>query len=269
MRRVASRVFNRIAAGSRSSAADYHALPEFEAAVPRRSSRLRRLKWTFVVVGTALLMSLAALLSPSLQSAASAGGRASTPGEAMTQARLANLSVPMRPQDPGGSRRLRIFMPADAPHLNLCKAVMSAVALGYPAPMLLNWGGEFNRPEWHLGGSHIAKMESLLAVIEHLLAQAGRDDDGDDDVVSVHDLAVMVDAYDTWFQLPPGVLIERFHRLNREADERVRRQWHAGFPVPAPRQAIVVSSAKDCHPGRDSGSDAHYAHWPASPMPPD
>ncbi|KND89144.1 hypothetical protein TOPH_06215 [Tolypocladium ophioglossoides CBS 100239] len=161
-------------------------------------------------------------------------------------------------------------MPADAPHLNLCKAIMSAVALGYPPPTLLNWSGEFNRPEWHLAGSHIAKMESLLAAIEHLLSQAG-----DAGGASEHDLAVMVDAYDIWFQLPPSVLVERFHQLNREADDRVRRQWQAAqglaadFPVPPPRQSIVVTSAKDCHPKRDSGSDAHYAHWPASPMPSD
>lgn len=157
-------------------------------------------------------------------------------------------------------------MPADSPHINLCKTIMSAVALGYPPPTLLNWNGEYNRPEWHLAGSHIAKLESLLAVIEHLLEQS----DGGDE----HDLAMLVDAYDVWFQLPPSVLIERYHRLNREADERVRRQWQAAsgfatdFPVASPRQSIVVTSAKDCHPSRDSGSDPHYAHWPESPMPP-
>ncbi|PHH66615.1 hypothetical protein CDD81_6452 [Ophiocordyceps australis] len=187
----------------------------------------------------------------------------------VTASLFANLSVPQLPQDPGGARRLRIFMPADSPHVNLCKSILSAVALGYPPPTLLNWHGEFNRPEWHLAGSHIAKLESLLAVIQDLLARV---EDAQADAVSQHDLVMLVDAYDIWFQLPPSVLIERYHVLNRQADERLRRQWQAAqgfatdFPISPPRQSIVVTSAKDCHPGKDSGTDPSYAHWPQSPI---
>ncbi|KAL7818589.1 hypothetical protein V8C26DRAFT_434384 [Trichoderma gracile] len=171
-----------------------------------------------------------------------------------------------------GSRRLRIFMPADSPHLNLCKSIMSAVALGYPLPTLLNWSGEFNRPEWHFAGSHIAKLESLLAVIEEMLSRDDIDGGADDD-----DLAVLVDAYDIWFQLPPSVLIQRYHQLNDEANQRIRKQWQASspsssssnFPFPPPKQSIIVTTAKDCQPDSESGSDPHYAHWPPSPMPTD
>lgn len=164
----------------------------------------------------------------------------------------------------GSERRLRVFMPADAANLNLCKTIMSSVALGYPLPTLLNWDGDFNRPEWHFAGSHIAKLESLLAVIEELLHN---EDDANED-----DLALMVDAYDLWFQLPPSVLIQRFHQLNHEADERNRLEWEkAGpdFPIPPPRQNIIVTTAKDCFPTADSGSDPHYELWPPSPMPED
>lgn len=160
-------------------------------------------------------------------------------------------------------------MPADAPGLNLCKVIMSAVALGYPLPTLLNWDGEFDRPEWHFAGSHIAKLESLSAVIEELLDNAG--DDAHED-----DIALMIDAYDLWFQLPPSVLIQRFNQLNAEADERNRKIWEeasaAGggdFPIAPPKQEIIVTSAKDCSPGPDSGSDPHYDLWPESPMPED
>ena len=140
---------------------------------------------------------------------------------------------------------------------------MSAVALGYPMPTILNWHGEYNRPEWHFKGSHIAKLESLLGAIETLLDTA--DDVGENDV------AVLVDAYDIWFQLPPRILLQRFHALNREADARVREQWASapGFPVPPPRQEIIITAAKDCFPTSNSGSDAHYEHWPDSPMPDD
>lgn len=158
-------------------------------------------------------------------------------------------------------------MPADSPHINLCKSIMSAVALGYPLPTLLNWDGEFNRPEWHFAGSHIAKLESLLAVIEETLGGAQVDGGADDD-----DLAVLVDAYDIWFQLPPSVLIQRYHQLNNEANERLRKEWQAAgsaFPVSPPKQSIIVTTAKDCQPDSESGSDPHYDHWPQSPMPRD
>lgn len=191
--------------------------------------------------------------------------------DAMTESWFAKLPLPEpRPSDSGGRhshRRLRVFMPADSPHINLCKTIMSSLALGYPPPILLNWGSEFNRPDWHLAGSHIAKLESWLAAIEDLLDNNHGDGDASDD-----DLALLVDAYDIWFQLPPNVLIQRFHQLNREADERVRRQWQAAsttaanFPISPPRQSILVTSAKDCHPKSDSGSDAHYPHWPQSPV---
>ncbi|KAH7161228.1 hypothetical protein EDB81DRAFT_879560 [Dactylonectria macrodidyma] len=187
------------------------------------------------------------------------------PVETLSGLALSHLAVPLR-NDTSRSRRLRIFMPADAPHINLCKTVMSAVALGYPLPTLLNWHGEYNRPSWHFAGSHIAKLVGLLGGIEALLEDG--DDAGEDDI------AVLVDAYDIWFQLQPSVLIQRYHQINREADERARKQWEEagwkpGFPVRPPRQDIVVTSAKDCFPDGYSGSDPHYEHWPASPMPAD
>lgn len=190
----------------------------------------------------------------------------------MTAEHFKSLNIPVHDPETGGDRRLRIFMPADSPSLDLCKTIMSSVALGYPLPTLLNWYGEFNHPEWHFGGSHIAKLESLLAVIDEILRNSQEGDSHDDD------LAMLVDAYDIWFQLPPSVLIRRYHQLNREADERVRQQWdglssqadtEAPFPVQPPRQKIIITSAKHCSPLSISGSSPHYAHWPQSPMPTD
>ncbi|KAM3432901.1 hypothetical protein MY4824_006290 [Beauveria thailandica] len=184
----------------------------------------------------------------------------------VTRAQLQNLSLPQESRNVGGTRRFRVFMAADAPNLSLCKSVMSSVALGYPLPILLNWKGEFNRPEWHLAGSHIAKLESLHAAIEALLADP-------DDIAHDDDLAVLVDSYDVWFQLPPSVLIQRYHQINKDADRRIRDQWREtwrdrdDFPIAPPKQNIVVTSAKDCHPGPESGSHPHYDHWPQSPMP--
>ncbi|KAF4448708.1 hypothetical protein F53441_7917 [Fusarium austroafricanum] len=180
---------------------------------------------------------------------------------------LKGLRVPHRTSKPNASRRMRLFMPADSPHINLCKTIMSAVAMGYPMPILLNWGREYNRPSWHFAGSHIAKLESLLGAIETLLEVETND-------VSEDDVAVLVDAYDMWFQLPPSVLLGRYHRINSEADARIRKQWEDlstanDFPIPPPKQDIIITTAKDCFPTWYSGSDPHYEHWPESPMPKD
>ncbi|KAK1566155.1 uncharacterized protein LY79DRAFT_572617 [Colletotrichum navitas] len=156
-------------------------------------------------------------------------------------------------------------MPADGPSINLCKVVHSAVALGYPMPTLLNWNGEFNRPDWHFAGSHIAKLESLLVALDTLYEK---------DSTADNDVALLVDAYDIWFQLPPSALLERFHKLNLEADTRVQNLWMDSgydpqFPIAAPKQNIVITTAKDCQPGAESGSRPNYPHWPASPLSPD
>ncbi|KAL3296506.1 hypothetical protein RB213_006960 [Colletotrichum asianum] len=136
----------------------------------------------------------------------------------------------------------------------------------YPMPTLLNWNGEFNRPDWHFAGSHIAKLESLLAIIEALYEE--------DDGVNENDLVLLVDGYDIWFQLPPSVLIDRFHRLNRDADARVKKQWEGygfkvDFPIQPPKQNIIVTTAKDCQPDWESGSNPRYEYWPDSPLPAD
>ncbi|KAF4809580.1 hypothetical protein CGCSCA5_v011216 [Colletotrichum siamense] len=156
-------------------------------------------------------------------------------------------------------------MPADGPSINLCKVVHSAVALGYPMPTILNWNGEFNRPDWHFSGSHIAKLESLLVALDEL--SEGRPD-------ADKDVALLVDAYDIWFQLPPSALLERFHKANLESDARVRQLWADSgydpqFPVAPPQQNIIITTAKDCQPGAESGSRPNYPYWPDSPLPDD
>ncbi|KAF7547479.1 hypothetical protein G7Z17_g7698 [Cylindrodendrum hubeiense] len=226
----------------------------------------RQLKWVFFVAATVLLVWSAYLTFFTSNLVGILPGHKAA--ETIPSIELNRLNVPLRDDKPSTSRRLRIFMPADSPHINLCKTIMSAVALGYPMPTMLNWNGEYNRPAWHFAGSHIAKLLSLLGGIEALL------DDADNDDVSEDDLAVLVDAYDIWFQLPPSVLIQRYHQINRQADERVREQWEnldgePEFPIPPPRQDIIITSAKDCFPDSYSGSDPHYEHWPESPMPAD
>ncbi|OHF03796.1 hypothetical protein CORC01_00658 [Colletotrichum orchidophilum] len=132
-------------------------------------------------------------------------------------------------------------------------------------PTLLNWNGEFNRPDWHFAGSHIAKLESLLVALDTMY---------EEDHAADNDIALLVDAYDIWFQLPPSALLDRFHKSNLEADTRVQELWmdsgyNPEFPIAPPKQNIIITTAKDCQPGTESGSHPNYLHWPDSPLPSD
>ncbi|KAI9163928.1 hypothetical protein HJFPF1_05560 [Paramyrothecium foliicola] len=276
---MAGRLLSAVGAHVRSRSPAYQGLPASEPDARRSRTKsnagaaslvsrmCRNPRWVNALLAFALCALLIHAFSPYRTASVSWGSQ----DQLLTEERFHDLAIPDYNQDAGGDRRLRIFMPADTPNINLCKAIMSAVALGYPLPTLLNWNGEFNRPEWHFAGSHIAKLESLLSVIEALLNEADKNPD-----VNENDLAILVDAYDIWFQLPPSVLIQRYHQLNREANERLRKEWEdlraAGvhdFPIPPPRQSIIVTTAKDCEPGSESGSNPHYEHWPQSPMPTD
>jgi hypothetical protein len=90
-----------------------------------------------------------------------------------------------------------LLIPADARGVNLCKAIVSSACLNYLVPTPINWGETFNDSGLVAGGSHLAKITGVLDYLNSL--ESDRD----------KDLVLMVDGHDVWFQLRPGVLIER------------------------------------------------------------
>ncbi|KAJ4245037.1 hypothetical protein NW762_014245 [Fusarium torreyae] len=150
------------------------------------------------------------------------------------------------------NRRLVILLPANSAGVNLCKAMVTAIALGYPAPIVINWGKS---------GSHLAKIAGVLDYLDwsSRLPLTNKDRLGEDDLIMVADSA------DSWFQLPPAVLLQRYHALNREADERLRQQWTGSGEMPM-KQTIMVSAQKRCWPQPKSGSELHCEALPESPL---
>ena len=102
-----------------------------------------------------------------------------------------------------GLRQLAVILLADRPGHNLCKVVSSIIALGYPAPMIVNWGSAPANGDGGVGASQLAKIAGTLNYLDW--ATDGRAperltlDDGD--------LVLILDAYDVWMQLPPSVLL--------------------------------------------------------------
>ncbi|RSL43087.1 hypothetical protein CEP54_015226 [Fusarium duplospermum] len=159
---------------------------------------------------------------------------------------------------PAEDRRLIIVLPANAPDINLCKATTSAISLGYPAPVIVNWGKDYQGKGWH-GGSHLDKIIGTL----DFLNWASSSDAGDHKLGD-NDLVIVLDSYDTWFQLPPSVLLQRYHEANRLAGQRLEEQWPGQGNISV-QQSIIVSAQKKCFPPPDSGSILHCDALPESP----
>ncbi|KAM0277842.1 hypothetical protein ACHAQH_005547 [Verticillium albo-atrum] len=160
------------------------------------------------------------------------------------------------------NRRLRIIVPADEPGANLCKMLLSTVANGYPAPLVINWGRDFHKKGGWFGGSHLGKIDGTLDALEALAS----DEAPPAERLRPDDLVLVVDAYDVWFQLPPSVLIERYLAQNAAADARVRADWSLSAPdaVPAPTQRIIISTQKKCWPRARDGHETHCDVLPES-----
>lgn len=130
----------------------------------------------------------------------------------------------------------------------------------------MNWKGNDtdDGPAETIRESQLAK---ITATLEYLDASARRDADKstkleDDDVV------IVLDAYDVWFQLPPEVLLRRFHKANIKANHRLREQWAKDAEHMPMQQTIVISAQKECWPAK-AGFNLHCDDIPESTLPVD
>lgn len=143
-------------------------------------------------------------------------------------------------------------MPASATNVNLCKTLLSAAVLGYPAPTLVNFEKKFDDANLIFGGTHLAKIGGILDYLKALPSEYD------------NDIVLIVDGYDVWFQLRPHVLLQRYFDIVRgqKNDPSNRMRGRAAF-----EQKIIFSSQKRCWPKEAK----HPACWavPQSTLPSD
>lgn len=139
--------------------------------------------------------------------------------------------------------------------MNLCKTILSAAALGYPAPTLLNWEVAFDDPNLVEGGSHLGKITGFLSYLEEFPPSKDQD------------LVLMVDGYDVWFQLPPNILLERYYAVNQVADRRSRQAYGTAATTYNFTQRSIISCQKRCWPW--TLEDPPCADVPQSTLPDD
>ena len=154
-------------------------------------------------------------------------------------------------------RRLALVISATNSDPNLCKTIFSATALGYPSPVLINWANEDH--------SHLIKITGVVEYLEAVTAE----DANKGDRLSDDDLILMVDGWDVWFQLPPDVLLQRYHEQLRQANARLRQQWPGPAESMAMEQTIIFSAQKRCWPLASEGFHLHCDELPESVLPAD
>ncbi|UJO18845.1 uncharacterized protein CLAFUR5_07586 [Fulvia fulva] len=163
-----------------------------------------------------------------------------------------------------GQQRLVIILPVDSPSTNLCKLISSAVALGYPAPVLVNWHRDYHQDVNGVGPSQLGKITGVLEYLQWATGQeaseAGR--------LAENDLVLMLDAHDVWMQLPPEILISRYYSSNARANRRLAEEYRLQNPDVV-RQTIITAAQKGCVAPRDTISDMHCNDVPESTLPAD
>lgn len=111
---------------------------------------------------------------------------------------------------------LHTVIPANEINDNVCKGVLSATLLRYPAPVLINFSHTFDLSQelrFGSGGLHLAKASGVARYIVNLPTG------------SENDVILRVDGYDAWFQLRPSVLLERYQDITRRANEKLALQF--------------------------------------------
>ena len=127
--------------------------------------------------------------------------------------------------------KLYLMIPSsNKPDIGFCRTELTAAILGYPTPFILNQND-------HSGNEAVQQREKIRFIEDHL---NGMGHDRDDDLV------ILLGNARSWFQLRSEVLIERYYRINEQANRRLQKQ--AGEEG-APEQRVVFAAQNSC-PGQ-------------------
>lgn len=144
-----------------------------------------------------------------------------------------------------------LVLPAATSNTDFCKTVFSAAVLDYPTPRILNWDETFDDAKLPHGGRDLAKVLAIHELLEELGSHTDED------------LMLIADGYDTWFQLRPSVVIDRYYAINDRANKRIAKQLGRSKA----NQSIVFSAQKRC--SSDNPDSVECSSIPESDLPAD
>ncbi|KAI9791215.1 MAG: hypothetical protein M1816_004207 [Peltula sp. TS41687] len=141
-----------------------------------------------------------------------------------------------------------LLIPATEKNPRLCKTLLSASILKYPPPTLINFNKSFTGqgPD---NGTHAGKIRGIFDFLS------------DSQKVQPGDLVLIVDGYDVWFQLPPEILLQRYHQLLEDGNKKLLQEfgtykqhkaWEPEEPKTVPRytQKVLFGADKLCWPNQ-------------------
>ena len=155
---------------------------------------------------------------------------------------------------------LHILIPASEGNDKLCKTLLSSFLLNYPSPTLINFGKIFTGDNWDKG-SHEGKIQGVYDYLTQDRRARGTD------------LVLVIDGFDVWFQLPPEVLVKRYHTIIQNANKRLRQEYGVTRTLNMWKgaqkyyQTVIFGSDKLCWP--NSADSPACVNLPASTLPSD
>ncbi|THY76861.1 hypothetical protein D6C87_01217 [Aureobasidium pullulans] len=156
---------------------------------------------------------------------------------------------------------LRMVYPARQADANFCKIILSGAILNYPEPMLIGFEGKNQQENTDSTldlAERISQKTSILGIDKHLRnISATRDED----------LVVIADGLNTWFQLRPQTLLDRYFESNRNADARIRKELGIMADTLKIHQTIIFGAQRDCSPW--NAEDPACSVVPESSLPKD
>ncbi|KAJ5577268.1 hypothetical protein N7535_004194 [Penicillium sp. DV-2018c] len=160
--------------------------------------------------------------------------------------------------------RLHVLVPASRGSRGVCRTLTSAMILGYPPPTVVGY-----RHDSQATTESERMVERIMRMRNYIQNSK---------TVHDRDLVLMVDSEDTFFQLPPNVLVERFQSIIRSNNGKLRKRYGLAQVgnekddavselVQKYTQRVLFGASKLCYPGLLN--DAGCVSVPESSLPPD
>ncbi|KAF2764687.1 hypothetical protein EJ03DRAFT_355556 [Teratosphaeria nubilosa] len=141
----------------------------------------------------------------------------------------AHDSVTTRQQQ---TRYLYLLIPTSHADTELCKTVLTAQILGYPPPYLIHWDTSLDYPD----RTSLRYTEKLRLTRDFLQQLPEHAQDG---------MVILLDGPNSWFQLRPEILLNRFFKIVEEANGRLYETLPSDVIAEDDLEPSIVFSAQD------------------------
>lgn len=150
----------------------------------------------------------------------------------------------------------RLLIPATKSSVDLCKSMLSGLVLGYPTPVLINWGQSSDLSNQNNDFNDTTKITGILKYLKTLKSEQDAE------------LIMISDASSTWFQLRPEVFLTRYRDINKSLIERAKDLMGAtAFAAEDVFQSILFSAGTSCGPVESQKDEVGCYAQPESPLP--